>query len=817
MSSPSFMDLAVSLGRDLRQAARRLRARPGISLLAVLALALGIGANTAVFSAVDAVLLAPLPFAEPERLVVLSKSQPSREVPVIEISHPELVDWQHQSTVFEKLAAHPSSVVNATITGRDEPLSVPSIAVTGDFFPLLGVEAAEGRLLGPADGRPGAPRTAVLSRALRQRLFGDAPAVGRSLTIDDQLYTVAGVLPSRFRYPEGAQLWLPLAAVVPPQVLEDRTISFLRVLGRLAPGVPLERAQAEMDTIVARLAREHEPGSPEQKAVLRPLAAEILGPARQALPLLSGVVFLVLLIACANVAHLLLASAEARQHELALRSALGASRAALVRQLLAEALVLALRGGLAGLGLAWLGLRVLPTLAPPEMPRLDEVHLGGRVLGFAFALSVLTVFVFGLLPALHATRLDLREALGESGGGSTRGPRGQRWMAALVAAEVAMAAVLLLCAGLLVGSFRHLSAIDPGFRPRGLLTAEVVLPESHYPELHQKEAFYDRLLERLRARPGVSNAAAVLLRPLEGEIGWDFPFTVEGQSQEQHEANPLSNFETISPGYFQTLGIPLRAGRDFDDRDRRDAEPVAIVNESFARRFWPGGALGRRIKVSEPAAPIPWRRIVGIAADARYRGLERSTLDFYVPYRQEMFFPAHVLVRTRAGDPLSLAGELREAVRELDPDQPVAGLTTMEERTAAQLAVPRFLMSLAGLFALLASVLAALGIFGLISYATTRRTREIGLRLALGSPRRAVLGLMARQGLLPALAGLAVGLPAAAALAGGLAGLLHGIRPGEPAVFAAVGLALLAVAAVASYVPALRATRIAPSTALRQE
>jgi len=817
MSASSFTSLAVSLRRDLRQAARRLRARPSISLLAILALALGIGANTAMFSAVDAVLLAPLPFAEPERLVVLWKSQPSREVPVIEVSHPELVDWQRQSTVFAKLAAHPSGIISATITGRDKPLSVPSIAITGDFFPLLGAEAAEGRLLGPADGRPGAPKTVVLSRALRQRLFGDAPAVGQSLTINDRLYTVAGVLPSSFRYPEGAQLWLPLAAVF-PQALEDRTVSFLRVLGRLEPGVPLERAQAEMDTIVARLAREHEPGSPEQKAVLRPLSAEILGPARQALPLLSAVVFLVLLIACANVAHLLLASAAARQHELAMRSALGAGRAALVRQLLAEALLLALLGGLAGLALAWLGLRVLPALAPPEIPRLDEVHLGGRVLGFVVALSVVTVFVFGLLPALHATRLDLREALKETGGGSTHAPRGRRWMAALVAAEMAMAAVLLLAAGLLVGSFRHLSAIDPGFRPGGLLTAEIVLSDSRYPEPHQKEAFYDRLLERLRAQPGVSSAAAVLLRPLEGEIGWDFPFTVEGQTQAQHQANPLSNYETVSPGYFRTLGIPLRAGRDFDDHDRRDSEPVAIVNESFARRFWPGGdALGQRIKVSEPDAPIPWRRIVGIAADAHYRGLERSSLDFYVPYRQEMFFPAHVLVRARAGDPLSLAGGLREAVHELDPDQPVAGLTTMEERTAIQLAGPRFLMTLAGLFALLAGVLAALGIFGLISYATARRTREIGLRLALGSPRRSVLGLMARQGLLPALTGLAVGLPAAALLARSLAGLLHGVQPGDPAVFAAVGLALLAVAAVASYLPALRAARIAPSIALRRD
>jgi len=798
---------------------RLLRRRPGLTLLAALLLALGIGANSAIFSAVHAILLAPFPYAQPDRLVVLWKTQPQLDAPMVEVAYPEFREWQRQSRSFAGLAAVGASPAKMTLTGRERPESLSGALVSGELLSLLGVEPAEGRLLAPADDQPGTERMVMLSDSLRRRLFGPPgrgqEAVGQRLILGGASYTVAGVLPPRFDFPMGAEFWVPVTAVY-PEVVGDRGTGFLRVVGRLRNGASLAQAREEMDQTVRRVAKAFGASGPEPAAVVTPLAEFLLGDTRGGLWVLFGLVTLILLIACADVANLLLAQATGRRTELAVRSALGADPPRLVRQLVAESAPLALLGGLGGLALAALSIHLLTVFGPSEVPRLSEVRLSALVLGFTALLSLAALLLFATLPAWQTARqVDLREVMGEGGRGSLHGRQSRRWMSLLLVVQAGMAVLLLIAAGLLVSRFRDLQQVDLGFRPEKILTAEIQLPENLEPA--QARVFWDTLLERLRGLPGATSAAAVLLRPLEGEIGWNLAYTAEGQTQEEYQANPQADFETITPDYFETMDIPLIAGRDFTPQDRADGLPVAILSEGLARRLWPrGDALGKRIKNNGPNDPSPWKTVVGVVGNVRYRGLAAPTLDYYVPYTQSPLIPIHVVLRTD-GDPLALASALEREVWALARDQPVAGITTMEARVSSVLAEPRLLASLAGLFSVLATLLAAMGIYGVVAYSVSRRTREVGLRMALGASRRDVLLLLAKEGLRPTLTGAALGLIAAFWLREALARWLTGPPAADPMVFAAVVLLLVTAAGLAVYLPSRRAMGLHPSLALREE
>ena len=799
---------------------RLLRRRPGLTLLAAFLLALGIGANSAIFSAVHAILLAPFPFHQPERLAVLWKEQPQLDAPLIEVSFPEFREWQRQSRSFTGLAAVGSSPAKMTLTGRERPEVLTGALVSGELSSVLGVEPAEGRLLAPADDLPGTERMVVLSDGLRRRLFGPAqgggPAVGQRLLLDGGTYTVAGVLPPRVDYPPGAELWVPATAGF-PEAAEDRTVGFLRVVGRLRDGASLEQARLEMNGTVERVKQAFGRTGPPQRAVVVPLREFLLGDTRAGLWILFGLVSLILLIACADVANLLLAQSAGRRTELAVRSAVGAGRTRLVGQLLGESVPLAVLGGLGGLALAAVGVRLLTAFGPAEVPRLAEVRLSLLVLVFTALLALVALVASSALPAWQtAKRIDLREVLGESSRGSIHGRQSRRWMSLLLVVQAGMAVVLLISAGLLVSRFRDLQRVDLGFRPERILTAEIQLPQDETGGA-RAQVFWDTLLERLRGLPGATSAGAVLLRPLEGEIGWDQTYTAEGQTEEEHLANPKANFEAVTPGYFETMGIPLIAGRAFTRQDQKDGLPVVILSESLARRHWPGGdAVGKQIKDYGPGDPSAWKTVVGVVGDVRYRGLAITSFDYYVPHTQSDLAPIHVVLRTE-GTPRTLAAALEREVWALDRDLPVAGITTMEARVGSVLAQPRLLASLSGLFSVVAALLAAAGLYGVVSTAVLRRTREIGLRMALGASRARVLRLVAWEGLFPAASGAGLGLLAAVWLRQGLARWLTGPTPADPAVFVAVVLLLLVSAGLAVWVPARRAMKLSPNLALRED
>jgi putative ABC transport system permease protein len=805
----------------LAELSRPFRRRPGFTLLAALLLSLGIGANSAIFSAVYGILLNPLPFADPERLVVLWKAQPELDGALVEISYPEFREWQRQSKSFAGLAAIGSSPLTMALTGREKPESLTGGLISGEMLDVLGVRPAEGRLLAPRDDRPGTEKVVVLSDRLRRRLFGppgSQPAVGRKLTLSGASYTVVGVLPPKFDYPAGAEFWAPILAVY-PEAAEDRGTGFLRVVGRVRDGVSPEQVKTEMDQTVRQVVQLFGVTGPAQESVITPLREFLLGDTRGGLWLLFGLVTLILLIACADVANLLLAEAGGRHSELAVRSALGAGRDRLTRQLILESVPAALLGGLGGLVLGALGVRLLTAFGPAEVPRLAEVRLSPLVVGFTALLSLAALLLFATLPALQtARRIDLREVLGEGSRGSMHSRQSRRWMSLLLAVQTAMAVFLAIAAGLLVSRFRDLQQVDLGFQPRGVLTAKVQLPPDKTPP--EILAFWSTLLERLRGLPGATSAASVLLRPLEGEIGWDFSYTADGQTQEEHLANPKSNYEAVSPEYFEALGIPLLAGRAFTEQDRTDGLPVVIVSENLARRHWTDArdAVGKRLKSFSPDSQSPWRTIVGVVGDARYRGLTAVTFEFYVPSTQSPFAPAHLVLRTDGkGDPLALTAALEREVWALDRGQPVSDVTTMEGQVASLLAEPRLLATLAGLFAVLAALLAAIGLYGVVSTAAQRRTREIGLRMALGASRGRVLRLVGWEGLLPAVVGAGCGLLAAYWLRQGLGDWLTGPAVVNPTVFAAFVLLLLAAAGLAVYLPARRAMRLDPGLALREE
>jgi putative ABC transport system permease protein len=811
-----------TLPQDLRYGVRVLLKSRGFALVAVLTLALGIGASTAAFSVVHAVLLRPLPFPEQERLFVAWKRDATTDNPFVELSVPDFRDWQAQGQSFDGLAAMPTTVYGHgyVLTGRGEPVQLESAKVTGRFFNLLGARAAAGRVFDEADDRAGGPAVVVLSdRIWRERFGADAGVVGQTVTLNQTAFNVIGVMPPAFDFPSGVDLWIPLQAVANPRGMENRGAVYLQTVGRLKDGVTREQAAAELDAIIARLAAQYpETQAAGQRVVLTPLADHLFGDAKPALWALFGATALLLLVGAANIANLMLARATSRRRELAVRVALGASRWRLAAQLLVESLVLALVGGAAGLLLAsWL-IELLAVLAPADIPRLEDVSLSGAALLASVAFTLVTTAVFGLLPALSASRFNLSETLSEAGGKLTNARAGSRLRGALVVGEVALTLVLVAGASLILRSFLNLSSVPLGFDPRGVLTMQLRLTGARYGTPEARREFFHQLVERLEARPGVVAASGVLTRPLEGTVGWDYDFAAEGQAADEARHNPDANFEIINPHYFRTFAVPFKAGREFDERDRAGAGPVVIVSQSLAERYFgsAAAAVGRRIKLAPDEAEEPWRVVVGVAGDVRYRELQSTRLDIYVPHAQGTPYLNHFAVRSTLATSDALALVRRE-VAALDPELAVSRVATMEEQVAVRLARPRFTAVLLNWLASMALLLAAVGIFGVTAYAVAQRTRELGLRVALGARPRDILLLVVGHGLKLAALGILPGLLGALVMTRWLSSLLYGVSASDPLTYAAVALLTAGVALLACLVPARRATKVDPMVALRYE
>ncbi len=797
--------------QDLRYGVRSLAANPGFALVAVVALALGIGANTAVFSVFRGVLLHPLPYPHQDRLMWISAADPrTGQVYGGAISPPDFVDMRRQSTSFQTLAAFLS--MDLTLGGgRVERISAAGVS-TG-FFEMLGVHPALGRTFSAADEQVNWPQAAILSDSLWRRHFGADPAViGRKIDIDGKSITVAGVMPAGFAFPKEAQLWQPL-----PLQYEEmgvRRFHFLRAIGRLKDGVTQQRADQELKAICASLAKTYPESNRYFSTRLIGLLEETVGALRPTLTLLMAAVGLVLLIACANVAHLQLARAASRQKEIAIRSSLGASTGRVVRQLLTESLLLAAAGGMAGTLFAAAGVRALLVLHPANIPRVDEVRVDGWVLAFTATLSVLTGFLFGLAPAIRAARPQLAEALQEGGRGGTHGRAHRRLHNLLVTAEVAFAVVLLAGAGLLIRSFQRLASVNPGFDSAGTLTMRISLPMRPGARDHAGADFFYELCRRIEALPGVDTAGVVSELPLSGE-GNDTLFTIDGRALKPGERLGADD-RTVSPDYFSALKIPLLKGRFFTTADRDSAPNVVIVSRSFADTYFPGQeALGRRLTIDHGFA-FPCE-IVGIVGDVRHRSLAiRGTPTMYTPLAQAYMGRGTLAIRSRANLP-GLASDVRKQVEALRPDVPVFGVQLMDELVSDSVSQPRFRTLLLAIFAGIAVLLAAAGIYGVMSYSVTMKMHEIGIRLALGAGKRDVMRLVVGSGMLWATAGVAAGLAASLALTRWIASMLYQIQPSDPVSFAVVPAILLLVAFAACYLPARRATRLDAVVALRHE
>ncbi|MFL6333874.1 MAG: ABC transporter permease [Pyrinomonadaceae bacterium] len=811
-----------TLLQDLRYGLRVLLKSRGFALVAVVTLALGIGASTAAFSVVHAVLLRPLPFPEQERLFVAWKRDATTKNPFVELSVADFRDWQSQSRSFESLAVMPTTVYGYgyVLTGRGEPLQLESAKVTGRFFQLLGARAATGRVFDEADDRVGGPAVVVISDRLRRERFGADPSVvGQTVTLNQNAFNVVGVMPPAFNFPSGVDLWIPLLTSANPRSLENRGVVYLQAVGRLKEGVTREQAAAELDTIIARLAAQYpETQAAGQRVVLTPLADYLFGDAKPALWALFGATALLLLVGAANIANLMLARATSRRRELAVRVALGATRRRLAVQLLAESLLLALAGGAVGLLLAsWL-LELLVALAPADIPRLEDVSLSGAALLASVCFTLVTTAVFGLLPALSASRFNLSETLAEAGGKLTNARTGNRLRGALVVSEVALTLVLVAGATLILRSFINLSGVPLGFDPRGVLTMQLRLTGARYGTPEARREFVRQLVERLEARPGVVAAGGVLTRPLEGTVAWDYKFAAEGQPADEARHNPDANFEIISPHYFRTFGIPLKAGREFEERDRENVEPVVILSESLAERFYgsAAAAVGKRIKLDPEEAEEPWRVVVGVAGDVRYRELQSTRHDIYVPHAQGTANLNHFAVRSNLGASGALALVRRE-VAALDSQLAVSRVVTMEEQVSTRLARPRFTAVLLNWLALMALLLAGVGVFGVTAYAVAQRTRELGLRVALGARPRDILVLVVWHGLKLAALGIIPGLVGALVMTRWLSSLLYGVSASDPLTYAGVAALTGGVALLACLIPARRATKVDPMVALRYE
>ena len=813
---PTNSNVITDLLHDLRYAARLQRKNPGFTIVAVIALALGIGANTAIFSVVNTVLLRPLPYKDPERLVMVWEDASRHGYPRDTPAAGNYVDWRDQNQVFEGMAAIADTSFN--LTGSGEPERLEGRRVSVNLFPLLGVEPQIGRVFTAAEDQPGAQRVVLLSYGLWQRRFGGDPNIaGQSLTLNGESYVVVGVMPARFQFPSSDdQAWVPIAFT--QQEMANRGRHYLEVLARLKPGVSLDQAQSEMSTIASRLQQQYPQFNAELGAVVQPLQEHLVGDIKPALLILLGAVGLVLLIACANVANLLLARAAVRQKEIAVRVALGARRWRLIRQFLTESVLLSTVGGLVGLAIAYGGLVLLRAFIPENISQAREISMDLKVLGFTFLVSVATGVIFGLAPAIQAARFNQIETLKEGGRDAATGGGGKRLRGLLVTAEVAISLVLLIGAGLLINSFLRLRNVDPGFRADNLLTMRIVLPKPRYEQFERRSAFYTDLVQRVQSLAGVRSAAITTNLPLYRQ-GNSISISVEGQPAPPPGQERIVVTRIISPGYFDTMSIPLLRGRNVTEQDTETTPNVVVISETMARRYWPGeDAVGKRIAAGRVTSPEDWIQVVGVVKDVRQFELNAEPKpQMYLSYRQAGFFEPRDLVVKTDVDPSSLAATVRKAVWEIDKDQPVSNIQTMEEILADSIARQRFSMLLLAIFAGVALVLAGVGIYGVMSYSVAQRTHEIGIRMALGAQTGAVLKLAVGYGMKLVIAGIVIGLIAAFALTRVMATLLFGVTATDPTTFTLISVLLIAVAAVASYVPARRATRVNPIIALRYE
>ncbi len=812
-----------TLLQDIRFGLRMLLKSPSVSIVATIALALGIGANTAIFSVVNAVLLQPLPFPDPDSLVAVYETHAQRGQQRGSHSYPNFMDLRAQNTVFEHVASYHSA--DFIMTGRGEPARLQGSVVTADLFPLLGVAPLHGRTFLPDEDKPSETgRVVVLSHGLFQRRFGSDPSiVNQSITLDGRSFTVVGVMPPSFEFPiqnDPVELWTSIAgdASGKEPVTAQRGAHFLRVIARLKPGVSKQQAQAELTTIAARLEQQYPDTNTNRSLRAESALTALVGDIRPALLILLGAVACVLLIACANVANLLLARATSRHKEMAIRSALGASRVRVIRQLLTESVLLSLVGGAVGLLLAVWWSDLLVALGKEDIPRAVHVGMDWRVLGFTLGVSLLTGLIFGLAPAFHSSKTELVESLKDGGRGTSEGARRNRLRNVLVVTELAIAVILLVGAGLLIQSLWRLQNVNSGLQPENLLTFNVTLPEIKYKSDKQGQFFID-LKQRLESTPGVASASAILPLPLSGDR-FSISFEIEGQPMAPKD-HPSADFFTTGVGYFKTMGIPLIKGRDFDDRDKHGSTPVIIITEAFARQYFPNeDPIGRRIKPGISTydnEDSTMREIIGVAGDVRNRDLTTAPLPaYYVPQTQVPFSFMVAVVKT-TGEPRSLMSAVTKQVAGMDQDIPLFGVKSMEEYLSASVAAPRFSTTLLTIFAVVALVLTVVGLYGVMSYSVAQRTNEIGIRLALGAQSRDVLLMIVKQGSTLIVLGLVIGLAGAFALTRLIASLLFGVTTKDPFTFGAVAVLLAIVALLACYVPALRATRVDPLKALRYE
>lgn len=802
--------------QDLRYGARMLRRSKGFTAVAIIALALGIGGNTAIFSVVNAVLLRPLPYPEPDRIMRVFSSAPERGLTQTNTSLREVAAITEQNKVFEQVGAY--TVDTANLTGIDEPLQLTVTRMTAGVLDVLRVVPAAGRNFLPEEDKAGGPQVVILSHNLWRRQFGGSPnVVGKSINIDTVSFTVVGVMPEGFNFPGGQiDAWVP--RVFEPSFLSrdavERGAGYLNVIARLKPGVTRQQAQADVDTIAA-----HNDGGGQLNLafglLVIPLTEVVTTGVRQTLYILLGAVGLVLLIACANVANLLLAKAAGRHKEIAVRAALGAGRARLIRQFLTESVLLALMAAALGVALASWGVELIVSAATGNIPRATEISVDLRVLGFTLVIAVVTGVIFGLAPALQASKADLNDALKDASRGAGGGSRRARIRSTLVVIEVAMSIVLLIGAGLLMRSFVRLQGVDAGFNPENLLVANINLPTSRYTEPAQRAAFYRRLNDELASLPGVVSVGAAQTLPLSGG-GARTPIAIDGRAVPPLPERPIVSIEIVSPDYFRTLGIPLLQGRFFTEQDSESAPVTVIINQSFARKFFPDeNPIGRRVLMG--GVQTQAREIVGMVGDVRQIGLDTSPAEgFYLSSYQRPQLAMSVAVRTE-GAPLSLSSAVRSRVLAIDRDQPIASLQTMDERVSESISNQRFTLLLLGLFAGVALVLAAIGIYSVMAYTVTQRTGEIGLRMALGAQTRDVLKLVVAQGMSMALIGVAAGLGSAFALTRVMRSLLFSVSATDPMTFIVIPTVLIGVALAACLVPARRAVNVDPMVALRYE
>jgi putative ABC transport system permease protein len=805
-----------TLWQDLRYGIRMLLKNPGFTLVAVLAIALGIGANTTIFSCVNALLLHPFSFDNQERLVMFWERVPEAGIRRGSVAPGNFADWRDQSQSFEEIAAINPRAFN--LTEGDQPERVAGARVSPRFFAALNVKAQRGRTFTDEEGQVGHEQVALVKQSLWERRYASDPnLVGRQIMIDGIAYTVVGILPKDFNFPvNSSELWTPLA--FDPKQQGERDSHYLQVIGRLKPGVTRAQAQGELDSISQRTQAQFPESNSGRFGFIEGLNESFTRGSRMYLNVLMGAVVFVLLIACANVANLLLVRSTSRQKEIAVRMALGGSRWRLIRQLLTESMVLAFLGACLGLLFSVWGLEFIRGGIPPGftqfIPGWEKLSLDTSVLLFTLAITLLTGIVFGLAPALQATRLNLNESLKESGKNASSGSSRNRLRSLLVVAEVALSLVLLVGAGLLIRSFVQLMRSDLGVNTKNVLTMELALPRIKYPEAQQRINFYQELVARVQHLPGVTEAAAVNFVPL-GRNNSSSNFRIEGQPAPPSGKEPHADFRVVTDRYFQAVGTPIRQGRAFTEADKQGSPLVVIINEQLARRYFPqGDAIGKRLVIDEKDGPI---EIVGIAGDVKDDDLdEEARLTVYRPFRQEAWWSMALVART-SSDPAQLAPAVRAELRAIDPEQPVYNIKTMEQVVDESISAKRLAMMMLGFFALGALLLASIGLYAVMSYAVTARVHEIGIRMALGAQPLDILKLIIRQGLILTAIGVGLGLLGAFLLTRAMTEILYGVNPTDPLTFGGISLLLSIVAFAACYIPARRATRVDPMVALRYE